>query len=261
MDKSIVGEIDKRLSRLVQDQNISIPWAIESGSRAWGFPSPDSDYDCRFVFARSMGETLSLFPKRDVIELPITPIYDVGGWELGKALKLLLKGNAVIIEWMMSPIIYRGDELFHNEFLELAQSVVDRNLIANHYLHLAISMRDKTLKGSNEVPLKKLFYILRPLMAIDWLLAHPRNNIAPMHFPTLMAQLELSKSLRDAIESLLETKSQTRELGTGTIPEDIANYIVEAFERAESHSWPHGSVASDSIDQADAFHLKWIRRS
>ena len=112
MDAAVVGEIDNRLESIRVDENVNIPWAIESGSRAWGFPSPDSDYDCRFVYVRPLADTLRLFPKRDVIEMPITPVFDVGGWELGKALKLLLKGNAVIIEWLMSPIIYDGDPVF-----------------------------------------------------------------------------------------------------------------------------------------------------
>ncbi|MFE3443732.1 DNA polymerase beta superfamily protein [Nocardia sp. NPDC059180] len=83
--------------------------AIESGSRAWGFPSPDSDYDCRFLYVASLDTYLSPWRTRDVIETPLVGLLDVNGWDLGKALRLLVKGNAVLIEWLQSPIVYRGD--------------------------------------------------------------------------------------------------------------------------------------------------------
>ena len=91
---------------MTADHNVRILLAVESGSRAWGFPSPDSDFDCRFIYVRRSGEYLSLFPPRDVIEFPPDPLLDVNGWDLGKALRLLLKGNAVVIEWLTSPYIY-----------------------------------------------------------------------------------------------------------------------------------------------------------
>jgi len=96
LDPTVVAEIDARLGSL----GVAIPWAIESGSRAWGFPSPDSDYDCRFIFVRSASDYLSLWPKRDVIETPLDEIFDVNGWDLIKAVRLLVQGNAVVAEWL-----------------------------------------------------------------------------------------------------------------------------------------------------------------
>jgi predicted nucleotidyltransferase len=109
MDHSAVAKIDARLSAIALEQRVVIPLGIESGSRAWGFPSPDSDFDCRFIFVRSMDDYLSLFALHDVIETPLVDDLDVNGWDLIKALKLLLKGNAVVIEWLTSPIIYAAD--------------------------------------------------------------------------------------------------------------------------------------------------------
>ncbi|MEE9375343.1 MAG: nucleotidyltransferase domain-containing protein [Rhizobiaceae bacterium] len=257
MDATIVAEIDQKLERVISDESVTIPWAIESGSRAWGFPSPDSDYDCRFVYIRSLSQTLSLFPKRDVIELPLTPIFDVNGWELAKALKLLLKGNAVIIEWLTSPIIYRGDAEFQKQFLQLAHEVVNRGAIANHYLRLAISGRDRQIYG-DEIPLKKLFYILRPLLALDWLRAHDNKSIAPMHFPTLLAQADLSENTRRCIHELIEAKSVTNELGSGNIPAPISTYMRCAFERAESNPIEISLANSEQITLAEEFHMRWL---
>jgi predicted nucleotidyltransferase len=116
---------------------VAIGLAVESGSRAWGFPSPDRDYDCRFVFIRPLAHYLTPRPRRDVIELPLVDELDVNGWDLAKSLKFLMKGNAVIIEWLTSPLVYRGDEEFCSSFLALARAVADRNLVIRHHLHLS----------------------------------------------------------------------------------------------------------------------------
>src|SRR4028119_1905108 len=119
-DPDCVAQVDSRLARIVHEQRVTIGLAIASGSPAWGFPSPDSDYDCRFLFVRPAEHYLSPWPKRDVIETPLENDMDLNGWELGKALKLLLKGNAVVIEWLMSPIVYDGDLGFREELTEFA---------------------------------------------------------------------------------------------------------------------------------------------
>jgi predicted nucleotidyltransferase len=128
-DPDIVDRIDKRLVRIEDDHGVRLPLAIESGSRAWGFPSPDSDFDCRFIFVRGEEDYLSLQPKPDVIELPLEGELDVNGWDLAKALKLMLKGNAVVLEWLRSPIAYRCDPSFRDCFLALARDCADRRLI------------------------------------------------------------------------------------------------------------------------------------
>lgn len=94
MDSDVVAEIDRRLRAVEQNDDVQIPWAIESGSRAWGIPSPDSDYDCRFLFVRNRDRYLSLWPERDVIETPLDKTFDVNGWDLAKSVRLIAKGNA-----------------------------------------------------------------------------------------------------------------------------------------------------------------------
>lgn len=138
-DVERLADVDARLAGIVRDHRVTIGLAIESGSRAWGFPSPDSDYDCRFLFVRPMEDYLSPWQKRDVIETPLEDDMDVNGWELGKAIKLLLKGNAVVIEWLMSPIVYAGVPEFRDGLLGLANAHTDRAAVARHYLHLGVS--------------------------------------------------------------------------------------------------------------------------
>jgi uncharacterized protein len=136
MNGEKVALIDALLDRIADEYRVFLPLAIESGSRAWGFSSPDSDYDCRFVFVRRVAEHVTPWPVRDVIEFPPEHEVDANGWDLGKALRLLLKGNAVIIEWLRSPVIYRGRAWFRDGFLEFARHAATREAIGRHYLHL-----------------------------------------------------------------------------------------------------------------------------
>lgn len=229
MDPAVVAAVDAELDRVAAEHGVSIRLAIESGSRAWGFPSPDSDYDCRFVYVASLETYLSPWSRRDVIETPLVGLLDVNGWDLAKALRLLVQGNAVLVEWLMSPIVYRGDEAFRARLREVAEEVADRDRIARHYLHLGA--RQWTLFQRNG-GLKKVFYSLRPAMALRWLREHPGAAVAPMHLPTLLAQCELPADLVASITELTALKSKTREMGSGEPPRSIANFIDDEFARA-----------------------------
>ncbi|MGY4100440.1 nucleotidyltransferase domain-containing protein [Nocardia sp. R16R-3T] len=229
MNPTVVGSIDAELDRIERAHRVSVQLAIESGSRAWGFPSPDSDYDCRFVYVGGMDTYLSPWRTRDVIETPLVGLLDVNGWDLAKALRLLVKGNAVLIEWLMSPIVYRGDDRFRTELRAVAEEVADRNQVARHYLHLG--SRQWALFDRHR-SLKKVFYSLRPAMALRWLREHPDAAVAPMHLPSLLEQCELPVELVSAIAELTELKSRTREMGSGTVPVPITDFITAEFDRA-----------------------------
>lgn len=118
-DPAVVAAIDARLADVAVEQGVRIPWAIESGSRAWGFASPDSDYDCRFFFVRPLSAYTALWPPRDVIETPLDGLLDVNGWDLGKAVRLATAGNATVGEWLRSPHVYDGDAAFRDALLDL----------------------------------------------------------------------------------------------------------------------------------------------
>lgn len=232
MDAGSVARIDARLAEVRRDHAVAIPLAIESGSRAWGFPSPDSDYDCRFIFVRARDEYLSLFAKRDVIETPLEDELDVNGWDMAKAVKLLLKGNAVVIEWLTSPIVYTGDAWFAETFLALARCVASRPEIARHYLHLGERQRRTHFADGKSVPLKKIFYALRPAAALRWLRARPQEAVAPMHFPTLLAECDAPRVVIELTAELIARKAYTRELGEGPLPAPVAAFIDGEFAAA-----------------------------
>lgn len=160
LDPRVVAEIDARLSAVAVEHDVRIHWTIESGSRAWGFPSPDSDDDCRFIFVRSPDRYLSLWPERDVIETPLDAVFDVNGWDLAKTVRLIAKGNATAIEWLRSPIIYSGDPDFRDRLLTLALAVAERASVGRHYRYVALQQR------SSAPSLKRFFYVLRPAAAL-----------------------------------------------------------------------------------------------
>ena len=111
-------KIQAQLRRIEEEEHIKILLAVESGSRAWGFASPDSDYDVRFIYIRPTQDYLRLDSVRDVIELPIDEVLDINGWDLQKTLRLLHKSNPTLFEWFSSPIVYRETE-FADTFRKL----------------------------------------------------------------------------------------------------------------------------------------------
>ena len=187
--------------------------AVESGSRAWGFPSPDSDYDVRFLYARPRDWYLSIDSRRDVIECPIEDVLDINGWDIRKALHLLLKANPVLAEWLTSPIRYREDAAVVTALRDLALRAGSRRPARHHYLRLGQSQYEKEIAGRDTVRLKRYFYALRPALALRWLRTRP--DAPPMDLPSLRAGLELESELDRGIEDLTALKARQSEMGTG----------------------------------------------
>lgn len=258
MSPVAVSEVDRMLEEIAQTSGVHIPWAIESGSRAWGFPSPDSDYDARFIYVRPASHLLTIWPRRDVIERPIVGDMDVNGWDLAKALKLILRGNAVVVEWLQSPIIYRGVPWFRETLLTFASDWTDRQRIASHYLHLSRRQRDLHLNAS-EVSLKKVFYALRPAAALRWLRLHPGEALPPMHFPTLMQECDPPKDVVELTRELTLRKAATREMGTGSVPSAVLNFIDSVIADAELEDSVR-PVSPDAAIAADQLYAAVIKR-
>lgn len=211
-------DIDSRLAAIEATEGVRLLLAVESGSRAWGFPSPDSDYDVRFVYVRSRDWYLSLTPGRDVIESPIVDAIDLSGWDIRKALGLLLKSNAVVSEWIESPIRYRPDHEIVGDLAALADSVIDARALAFHYASLGRNAADRWLEDDGAVPVKKYFYALRPALAIRWL-RREGGRRPPMDLQSLVDAVGLSDGLTDDIAALVTAKRRSNERSnTARIP-------------------------------------------
>ncbi len=199
--------IKVKLKEIEQQENVRILHAVESGSRAWGFPSKDSDYDVRFIYVRPLEFYLKLGKTRDVIELPINDMLDINGWDIKKALQLLHGANPTLFEWMSSPIIYR-----QTDFIDIFRPLMDQYFSSQkglwHYVSMAESNYREYLKR-DMVWAKKYFYVLRPILACRWILE--KQTPPPMLFAEL-AESQLEPSLRPIVEHLLDIKMNTPEV-------------------------------------------------
>jgi len=204
--------IMNELKNIQSDHDVRILFAIESGSRAWGFPSPDSDYDVRFVYIHPVDWYLKIEPGRDVIELPIKRDWDINGWDLKKALGLLLKPNPVLLEWLSSPIKYLWHEKACNQLIKFSQKISHGPACLHHYLNLGQRQWNVYADGRKDVNLKKYFYIICPAMVIRWLRMNP-EILPPMNFHELKSGIGLGENLVSELGELLEKKSRSTELG------------------------------------------------
>lgn len=221
--------IKEKLREIEKQENIRILLAVESGSRAWGFASPDSDYDVRFIYVRKMDDYLRLESIRDVIELPIDEMLDINGWDLQKTLRLLYKSNPTLFEWFSSPIVY-----METEFADIFRSIME-NYFSNkrslyHYISMAEGNYREYLKR-DMVRAKKYFYVLRPVLACRWILE--KGTPPPMLFSELMDS-QLPKELLEDVNRLLNLKMNSPEIKEIPRVDTINNYLDSSIVEIKS---------------------------
>jgi uncharacterized protein len=200
--------ITNEVTKLEQALSVRVLFACESGSRAWGFASRDSDYDVRFIYIHEPNWYLSIRDRCDVIERQLEGDLDVAGWDIRKALMLFRKSNPPLLEWLQSPTIYKKDDGFTEELRQLVPKYYSPRACMYHYYNLAAKTFRDSLQGER-VKGKKYFYALRPLFACKWI--ETLLEVPPMEFDKLMANLTLPEDLVEAIAELLEQKLQGQE--------------------------------------------------
>ena len=243
------ARIVRELDRIEAAHEVAILFAIESGSRAWGFHSPDSDFDVRFVYAHRLDWYLSVRPGRDVIEEPITDSLDISGWDVRKALALACKFNPVLPEWLRSPVVYRWNEDLARPLQRFVGLRPGPVAARRHYLGLARRQFLGDIEGRDSVRLKKYFYSIRPAVALRWLRLRPDDPL-PMDLPTLRAGEALEPPVPQAIDDLLQLKARALELGTGPRVPCLDDFIRS--EIAETERWLATQPSPDSPDLAAA---------
>ena len=223
------AEIQAELLKIETSENVRIIFAIESGSRAWGFPSADSDFDVHFVYVRSPDWYLSVAKRRDVIERPISGLLDINGWDLRKALQLLRKSNPALMEWLASPIIYRehpSAQTFRNfaneAFLPLAS--------CHHYRSMMKGHRARSAAGE-QVRLKTYLYTLRPLLAARWVIRYGVQP--PMLFSELVEEFLPSGEIRTIVDELVRIKSSAMEADMVDRIAELDQYLIVGMEEIE----------------------------
>lgn len=226
-------EIMRRMRNAEEEHGVRILLAVESGSRAWGFESPNSDYDARFIYAntRDWYLSVSLEEQRDVIEYPIVDDIDLNGWDVRKALRLFSKSNPAFVEWIQSPIVYAQ----RGEFTQSARKLLPTAYSCEHGIYHYRSMARTNYRGylqADLVPLKKYFYVLRPLLCVLWLERY--GAAAPIEFHKLLHLIGSNRPLVADIGALLERKRAAPEMGLAARVPSIHAFIESELERLEA---------------------------
>ena len=226
-------QIVDRLSGIERDERVCILYACESGSRAWGFASQDSDYDVRFIYAHPTDWYLSVYEGRDVIERPVADEIDLAGWDIRKALRLFRKSNPPLLEWLDSPICYAERFGFADRVRALLPRYYSPRSCLHHYWHMAQGNFDKYVQGEG-IEQKRYFYVLRPVLACQWI--ERGFGVVPMEFGKLVDRLVAPGGLQDEIKILLEQKKRGMELEEGPRLPHIHGFLASELKRlADQH--------------------------
>ena len=246
---NIIKIIETELQSIEKEFEVTIFFACESGSRAWGFESTDSDYDIRFLYYHDLDWYLSLKEKKDVIERPIDEKLDINGWDLQKTLKLMRKSNPPLFEWLQSPIIYKDNPKTSNILKEVFPKYYSSKNCHYHYLHMARGNFREYLKGQ-EVWLKKYFYVLRPILACRWI--EKFDKPVPMKFQLLVEKTLQDSQLKNDVYNLVERKKSGEELDFGPRIPSISDFVEAEIDRLEK-SHPEKAEYKDFSELDEIF--------
>jgi predicted nucleotidyltransferase len=229
--ETIRRRVQEELDVVERNREVRIVLAIESGSRAWHFPSQDSDYDVRFVYIHNMDTYLSIEPFREVIERPIDGALDISGWDLRKALRMVVHSNAVLFEWLSSPERYRETEMAQR-IRSLAHESCFLPALIYHYDRMARHAFEEIV-ASDSISFKTYCYALRPALALLWIRCH--QEPPPMDLPTLLSRDIVAREVHETIMDLVERKAVTTEQSrtprNETLDTFIAGVLMETASR------------------------------
>lgn len=227
--------IAQKLKALEEAHHIYIIIAIESGSRAWGFSSLDSDYDVRFIYTRHCHDYLSIMQPRDVLETDIlydsvlgVPI-DLNGWDIRKALQLALKSNPVLIEWLQSPIVYFANNALVTDLMKFVQKTADLEYIKLHYYKLMNNIWQKIKQNDAEVTIKQYCYALRPALSIKWITTF--NTLPPMDVSALYKGLANYITFGTELSELITLKVTAKEHDVIPRTSTIDDFIISMVQQ------------------------------
>jgi hypothetical protein len=220
--------ISLALAETAAEHGVRILYACESGSRAWGFESPDSDYDVRFLYARPVAEYLRLTPSRDVIEIPIHDALDISGWDVLKACRLLRRSSPHLLEWLGSPTVYVEDGPFAKGLRSIARKYFSRRACCEHYLNMAENNFRKYVLERALVIRKKYLYVLRPLSCIRWMIE--KATFPPTPFAEAVEGITLPTPVREELGRLLLDKRRNEEKSSAPAIPVFNDYIVQSLD-------------------------------
>ena len=251
-ENEITLSIKEKLSQIEQRENIRILYACESGSRAWGFASPDSDYDVRFIFVRPVEDYLRVKELPDFIDAELNEVYDINGWDLKKFFKQLYKSNPVLFEWANSPIFYRTTQEWESVKAIMKEYVLQVAMI-HHYRGMAKS-NVRSNFSTTEVVLKKYLYVLRPVLACVWIMQ--KHTVPPTEFMKLVEEV-LPEELKVLVDELLAVKMKSGEKEKGArIPQ--IDLLIES-KLNEATVFPVTDEVQENYEKLDKLFLEIVQ--
>ena len=245
--------INVKIKEIEEKENVKIIHAVESGSRAWGFESKDSDYDVRFIYVRSKEYYLKLESTKDVIDWELNEVLDINGWDLNKSLRLFYKSNATIFEWANSPVIYITTDEWRDiykvtkNYFSIKSAMYQYYGTAKHNFYEYLQ--------DNDVKYKKYFYVIRPLLACKWIEKY--CTPPPVLFNDLMDIID-NYDIKKIIIELLEIKKNMNEVGTGKRIDKLNDYIKRELEYYEEYIKNYHEEKVKSWSELNKVFLKTI---
>lgn len=262
------ADIDQALDAVEADHGVRVLYACESGSRAWGFASRDSDYDVRLVYVHPQDWYLSIHLDRrdEVVDTTVTGAtsgseIDIHGWDLRKALRLFQSSNPTLMEWLRSPIVYREDEPVMSRWRAMLPSYYTPRTVWHAYRGMARSVAQDNLQPQREgdtIAHKTYLYVLRSLLAVRWVETHGAEALVPMEFEQLVTTCIDDPSLQDAVATLVRRKRSGRELGEGPRLPVIHDAIDAELSRLDDAE-PPGSSSPAPVEPLNQFFRDTLR--
>ena len=225
--------IVQHLKKLEKERGIRILLAVESGSRAWGCASPDSDYDVRIIYVRKPEWYLSINEGKDNIDYFEGKLLDVSGWDIRKALRLLAGSNATPFEWAQSPVVYMEVPGFREELLTFARAYFRPVNALNHYR--GIAHNSLAVKDGEEMKLKKMFYVIRPVLAAQWIAK--KRMVPPMHLEGLL-EIVVEANIKAMIRDLIVRKATVNEAYHYVPDPSLVAFLMEKLEEVKNIELP-----------------------
>jgi hypothetical protein len=231
-------EVARRLREVEAAYELKVLFACESGSRAWGFASSDSDFDVRFIYVRPVRAYLKLNPPQDAFDLHQDQDFDLAGWDIRKTAELMRRCNPPLMEWLDSPIIYEADDVITPKLIELRDAYFDAKKAAHHYLSLAAGVWNKYIADNPNPVRKKYLYVIRPLACIRHITLH--NSQPPTLFDDVLEAIDWPADVRETLDRLVEQKRSAGELGEQPADPLLSQHITRCLKQYESdaHAMP-----------------------
>lgn len=250
----IVQLIKEKLLQIEERENIRILYACESGSRAWGFASPDSDYDVRFIYVRPKEFYLKLENTRDTLECELNEIYDISGWDLKKMLRLLNRSNPSIFEWAASPLVYKTTKEW-DYIKQFLKNHFSETKALYHYNSITKNNIRRYFNDTIDVRYKPYLYNLRQCLSCEWIL--DRKSPPPIVFDILKEKY-LPEEIQNSVNNLLELKKSMKEKETGPRITEIDLYIDSVVSKVEKYLEKPAEKRVSEWDELNRMFLKLL---